>query len=101
MKQWRGILVILISIASLLLVLLLLEIRFYKAEIQRLSTSVSMVDKEIDRKMFGSVEYLERRINRLAQTQDEYQIGMSRKMDILEKKLDRLEKRQRNNYNNE
>lgn len=85
-----------VCIASLMMVLLLLDIRWYKNEIYRMNTHMSSLDKEFDHKLFNWSDYLEKRLNRLAQTQDEYQISTSRRMEILEERIKRLENKHNN-----
>lgn len=98
MDKWRGLSVSVLCIASLLMVLLLIEVRWYKSDLSRLETHISEIDHATDRRLFNWSDFLEKRVNRLAQTQDEYEVGISRRIDILEKRLERLE---RNNKKNE
>jgi hypothetical protein len=46
--------------------------------------------------MFNWTNYLEKRVNGLAQSQDEYQISTSRRMEILEERIKRLENKHDN-----
>lgn len=85
-----------VCIASLLMVLLLLDVRWYKSEIHRINIHMSSLDKEFDHRLFNWSSYLEKRLNRLAQSQDEYQISTHRKIEILEERIKRLEKKENN-----
>lgn len=96
MKKWRGVLIVLIIVASLLMILLLIEVKWYKSEVMRVDSHLSSLDKQLDHKMFNWTDYLEKRVNRLAQSQDEYQLSTSRRIEILEEKIKRLEKKHNN-----
>ena len=97
MDKWRGLSIAVLCIASLLMVLLLIEVRWYKNDLSRIETHISEIDHTTDRRLFNWSDFLERRVNRLAQTQDEYQVGVSKKIDILEKRIEKLERNNKNN----
>lgn len=96
MDWWRGLSVAILCIASLLMVLLLIEVRWYKNDLSRMETHISEIDHSTDRRLFNWSEFLEKRVNRLAQTQDEYEVGISKRIDILEKRLEKIEKTHNN-----
>lgn len=87
-----------LCIASLLMVLLLIEVRMYRNEISRIESHIMEIDHQTDRRLFNWSDFLEKRVNRVAQTQDEYQVSTSRKIDILEERIDKID---RNNYKNQ
>lgn len=43
--------------------------------------------EDIDKKNNNTINYLESRVNNLAQRQDEYQVGSNARMDIIENRL--------------
>jgi hypothetical protein len=96
MKRWRGVCILLICIASLLMFLLIIEIRWYKKDFYRIDSQIVELDKQFNHKMFNWTNYLEKRVNGLAQSQDEYQISTSRRMEILEERIKRLENKHDN-----
>ena len=97
MDKWRGLSISVLCIASLLMVLLLIEVRWYRNDLSRIETHISEIDHTTDRRLFNWSDFLERRVNRLAQTQDEYQVGISKKIDILEKRIEKIERNNKNN----
>lgn len=52
-----------------------------------LRKEIETMKEEIDKRNINSINYLESRINRVAQSQDEYQISTTAKIDVLENKL--------------
>ena len=86
-----------LCIASLLMVLLLIEVRLYKNEISRIESHITEIDHQTDRRLFNWSDFLEKRVNRASQTQDEYQVSTSRKIDILEERIDKLERKNNKN----
>lgn len=48
--------------------------------------------KETQKVMINNINYVETRINKLSETQDSYQVVTSSRLSILEKKLEKIEK---------
>lgn len=60
--------------------------------IVRVSKDIPYLERSVDMKDSILRDYMESKINRVAQSQDEYKYSTSKRIDILEKKIKRLEK---------
>lgn len=65
----------------------------------KFSSELSVFKKQTRDVMDNNIEYVEGRVNRLAETQDSYMITMSRRIDILESKLRMFEEKKKEHSN--
>jgi predicted RNase H-like nuclease (RuvC/YqgF family) len=88
----RGALIVIIMIGALFLGTLFFRVFDYQADITRIKKEFLTLEDRVGVKAGNWVHYLETRVNRVAQTQDEYQASTSRRIDLLEERIRRLEK---------
>lgn len=84
-----------VHIATLMLLILMIAIIFSnnKSSDERTTFNLQLEEfkQEVARVRSKNIEYLENRINRQAETQDNYQNSTSSKLTILEKRIIQLE----------
>lgn len=78
-------------------IILLIKVLYSYDYIMRTAKDIPYIERTMDVKDNLIRDYLENRLNRVAQTQDEYQYSTSRKIQILEERIKRLEKQEGNN----
>lgn len=89
----RGALIAIIIIGSLLLVVFFFRVFDYQGDIIRLNREFLTLEDRMSVKAGNWVHYLETRVNRVAQSQDEYQASTSKRIDLLDERIRKLEKR--------
>lgn len=82
------------------ILLTLLRLSYQYDSIMVSAKDLPSMEKIVDAKINVASTYLERRINRVAQTQDEYQYSTSRRIDILEERLKNTTQGNTNKNNN-
>ena len=82
------------------LAILLVKISYDYEHITRYAKDIPYIERTMDVKDNLIRDYLETRMNRVAQTQDEYQYSTSRKIQILEERIKKLENKMGNNNSN-
>jgi len=93
MHAWRGILVGIIVAAVLLLIVLFVRTYNYHEEIIRLNKEMIYLEDRTRTNANNWIHHLESRINRVAQSQDEYQWSTSKRIDYLSDRITKLETR--------
>lgn len=78
-------------------IILLIKVLYSYDYVMRTAKDIPYIERTMDVKDNLIRDYLENRLNRVAQTQDEYQYSTSRKIQILEERIKRLEKQEGNN----
>ena len=59
----------------------------------RLNREMLTLEDRVSLKAGNWIHYLESRVNRVAQSQDEYQASTSKRIDLLDERIRKLEKR--------
>lgn len=93
MNYGRGALIFTILIGSLCLVMFFIRTFDYQGDIIRLNREMLTLEDRVSLKAGTWVHYLESRVNRVAQSQDEYQSSTSKRIDLLDERIRGLEKR--------
>lgn len=88
----RGALIAVIIVGALFLGLFFFRAFDYQADITNIKREFITLEERMGTKAGNWTQHLESRVNRVAQTQDEYQASTSKRMDILEERLQKLEK---------
>lgn len=91
MSNGRGALITLVLIGFLFLGMFFFRSFDYQADITRINKEFLTLEDRLTVKLGNSINYLESRVNRLAKTQDEYQASTSRRVDLLEERIRKLE----------
>jgi len=81
-------------------IILLIKVLYSYDYVMRTAKDIPYMERTMDVKDNLIRDYLETRMNRVAQTQDEYQYSTSRKIQILEEKIKKLENKMGNNNSN-
>lgn len=89
----RGLRIGVIIASTLFLYFLFFRTYDYHVEILRLNKEMISLEERMSVKAGNWVQYAESRVNRLAQTQDEYQWSTSKRIDYLSDRITKLEKR--------
>lgn len=87
--RFKGLIITLTIIASLSLFTLYSKTYVYQEEILRLSREFISLEDKMKSKGNNWTNYLEKRVNGLAQRQDEYQYSTSERIRILEERVGR------------
>lgn len=88
----RGALIVVIVVCSLFLGMFFFGAFDYQADIRNLRRDLTTLEAQLGVKSGNWVHYLETRINRVAQTQDEYQTSTTKRVDLLEERIRKLER---------
>src|SRR5690606_39371367 len=78
-------------------IILLIKVLYSYDYVMRTAKDIPYMERTMDVKDNLIRDYLETRMNRVAQTQAEYQYSTSRKIQILEEKIKKLENKMGNN----
>src|SRR5690606_4227787 len=89
----RGILIGVIIASALFFGILFFRTYDYHEEILRLNKDMITLEERMSFKAGNWVQYLESRVNRVAQSQDEYQWSTSKRIDYLSDRITKLENR--------
>lgn len=81
-------------------IILLIKVLYSYDYVMRTAKDIPYMERTMDVKDNLIRDYLETRMNRVAQTQDEYQYSTSRKIQILEERIKKLENKMGNNNSN-
>lgn len=84
---FKGLIITLVIAASLSLITLSSKTFNYHDEILRLSGDFITLEEELTTKATNWMYYLEKRVNNLAQRQDEFQYSTSERIRLLEERL--------------
>jgi len=87
----RGALIVAVIIGFLFLGIFLFRASDYQSDILRLNREYLVIEERMSTKAGNWINYLESRVNRVAQSQDEYQASTSSRIDFLEERIKRLE----------
>ena len=90
----------LILVAVSVCILLSIKVLYSYDYILRTAKDIPYIERTMDVKDNLIRDYLESRINRVAQTQDEYQYSTSRRIQLLEERIKKLEKQRESNNSN-
>ena len=82
---------IVLLVAVSLCILLLVKVLYGYDAILRYSKDIPYIERSIETQVDIMRDYLERRVNRVAQTQDEYQYSTNKKIERLEERIKQLE----------
>ena len=93
MNFGRGALITIIILGSLLLIVFFARTFDYQGDIMRLNREMLTLEDRVSLKAGNWIHYLESRVNRVAQSQDEYQASTSKRIDLLDERIRKLEKR--------
>lgn len=97
--RFKGLIITLAIVASLSLVTLFSKTFMYQDEILRLSADFITLEEKMQVKAGNWTHYLEKRINGLAQRQDEFQYSTSERMRILEDRMNKATSQSSQNKN--
>lgn len=92
MISGRGALIVVIAVVTLFLGLFFFRAFDYQADITNVRKEFMSLEERMGMKAGNLTHHLESRVNRVAQTQDEYQASTSRRIDNLEDRIRKLEK---------
>jgi len=70
---------------------ILLRNEAYRNDFANYEVALQDLQRNINKVNQSNFEYLETKINRVAENQDSYQINMSRRVDVLEERMKALE----------
>lgn len=87
MRKWRGLIFVLLFFVTLSFLLLFFRTYSYHDEIIRLNRDIASIEDKMQIKAGNWTHYLEQRMNRMAQSQDEYQYSTSERIRIIEESL--------------
>lgn len=97
--EWKNIITTIIIVMVSVSILLYVKVFDFQRDYLDLTQQVTQITVEMNKHFQNMQWYLEGRVNRLAQTQDEYQISTSRRLDTLEQRLKKLENNKKGNNN--
>lgn len=63
------------------------------SQVNKILSEISRIEQNNTRVMSSNLSYLEGRINSYSSNQDSYQVGTSRRIDVLEQRMQNLEKK--------
>lgn len=85
-----------LMLAVLLITILLRDMRVSDNR-EDVALSIESLRLDINSLMAKNIEYMDGRLGKLGEIQDKYQINSSSRMTLLEQKVERIEKANRNN----
>lgn len=90
-----------INLLILMSLILMITILFNNTKAENISEaliqSIAGIKQESLKAISNNVEYFESRINRLSENQDNYQVGTSGRLSVIEQKIQKIEQEEKKN----